>query len=103
MRILNAETPLPLPSDLWDSTTWQAVLADPSVGLGVRTLDSLLHHRQEELYDILDDPHETTNLIDDPALAEVAEGMRQQVKEFRKRTRNPWIRASIQRGEAGLA
>ncbi|NUP98842.1 MAG: sulfatase [Armatimonadetes bacterium] len=101
VRILNPETPLPLASDLYDSETWQAAQADPTGAFGVRTRDGLLHHRPEELYDLREDPHETVNLIDRPELAVVAERLRQKVKQFRQRTRDPWIRISVQRGETG--
>lgn len=101
VRILNPETPLPLPSDLFASTTWQSILADPAGRMGVRTRDAVLHHRGEELYDLAQDPWETRNLIDEPGLAHVVENMRQQIRAFRKATNDPWILASRQRGETG--
>ena len=45
---------------------------------------------------------EAENLIDEPALQPVAEEMRSKVKEFRLRTRDPWVLASRQTGETGL-
>ena len=48
------------------------------------------------------DPEESTNLIDDPALQEVAAEMRTKVRRFRMETRDPWVLASRQMGEEGL-
>ncbi len=101
VRVLYPEVPMPLPSDLWRSATWGAVL-DEGLDLGLRSTDKVLHHQPEELYDLQTDPLETTNVSDDPALAGVVAGMRAKVKEFRVRTGDPWCLASSQRGEDGL-
>ena len=48
------------------------------------------------------EPVESTNLIDDPALQEVAAEMRTKVRRFRMETRDPWVLAARQTGEEGL-
>ena len=45
---------------------------------------------------------EAVNLIDDPALQEVAQQMRTKVRRFRMATSDPWVLASRQMGEDGL-
>lgn len=102
VRNLFPELTTPLPADLWDSPTWQAVLDRNIEMMGKRPTDRFLHQDAEELFDLEADPVEAHNLIDDPDLADVAEEMRQKVKDFRMRTGDPWVRASIHGGETGL-
>ncbi len=102
VRNLYPELTTPLPSDLWASPTWQAVLSDGLEMMGKRPTDRFLYQDAEALYDIEADPSESNNLIDDPDLQVVAEEMRQKVKQFRMDTDDPWVLASIHGGEAGL-
>ena len=99
VRNLAYEVPTPLPSDLYRSRSWQAVLAQDIQMLGQRPRDHFLHQPAEALYDMQQDPHETTNLIDDPSLRDTAERMRQRVIDFRYDTQDPWLQLSFQRGE----
>ena len=40
---------------------------------------------------IASDPHETTNLAEDPEYAEVLKKYQQRMKDFQKRMHDPWI------------
>jgi hypothetical protein len=61
-----------------------------------------LHQSAEALFDIEKDPMESTNLIDEPSLSEVAQQMRQKVRTFRKETQDPWCLASYHADEPGM-
>ena len=102
VRNLYPELTRPLPSDLWASPTWKAVEREGMAMMGKRPTEAFLHQPAEALFDLEADPVESTNLIDEPALQPVAGEMRHKVKEFRVRTRDPWVLASRQMGETGL-
>ena len=102
VRNLYPELTRPLPSDLWASPTWQAVTEEHLPMMGQRPTEEFLHQRAEALFDIEADPVEANNLIDEPALAEVAAQMRTKVRQFRLATKDPWVLASRQAGEEGL-
>lgn len=89
----------PLPSDLFRSLTWAAVRRDDVQQLGKRKRQTFMQRDREELFDIENDPMETTNLIDRPELADVAERMRRQVIQWRQDTKDPWLEQSFQEGE----
>lgn len=57
--IANLAAPLPFPiaGDIASSATWHAIEAQPSLGLGARSVDAFLHRPAEELYDSSKDPH----------------------------------------------
>ena len=98
VRNLYPELTTPLPSDLWQSTTWQTIEGE-ELEMGERSTQKFLHQDAEALFDVESDPAETTNLIDDPVLADVAEEMRQKVRAWRVETKDPWVLASRQAGE----
>ncbi len=102
VRNLYPELTRPLPSDLWASSTWQAVLDEPLAMMGRRPTEAFLRQRAEALFDTQSDPVEAVNLIDDPGLQDVAQEMRCKVQRFRIGTKDPWVLASIQMGEAGF-
>lgn len=81
----------PFASDLYESKTWQAVLDRGLKIFGKRTIEAYLHRAEFELYDIQKDPHEVDNLADDPTYAEQVELFKTQLKDFQKRTDDPWI------------
>lgn len=97
------ELSLPLPSDLYASPTWQAILKRRIEKMGRRPTQNFLRHTREELYDIQADPLETNNLAGDPKHAERLEAMRAKVQQFRHRTHDPWLLSSIQNNEPGAA
>ena len=67
--------------------------------LGERTLQSFLYQSREAVFDMINDPAESKNLIAEPNLAEKIEQMRQKVIDFRHRTKDPWLEQSFQEGE----
>ena len=102
VRNLYPELTRPLPSDLWASPTWQAVIGEGLEEMGKRPTAAFLQQPAEALFDVQADPEEAVNLIDDPALQEVAQQMRTKVRQFRMATSDPWVLASRQMGEEGL-
>lgn len=92
--IWNIAWPLPYPfaSDLWASATWQYVYSRGlDADYGSRTVGEYIQRPEFELYDLKDDPWETTNLADDPDYAEILAGMKARLKEFQIRTTDPWL------------
>ncbi len=91
--IWNIAHPLPYPfaSDLWDAPTWQSVLARGATHYGKRTVDAYLHRPRFELYDLESDPDEVRNLAADPKHAGVVAELGAKLKQFQKRTSDPWI------------
>ena len=89
----------PLPSDLFRSITWTAVRDENIDQLGERTLQSFLYQSREAVFDMINDPAESKNLIAEPNLAGKIEQMRQKVIDFRHRTKDPWLEQSFQEGE----
>jgi N-sulfoglucosamine sulfohydrolase len=92
--IWNIAYPLPFPfaSDLWAAATWQAAYRQGlETPYGVRTVGEYIQRPEFELYDIGSDPWESKNLANDPALAGVLEELKGKLKEFQRRTCDPWM------------
>jgi N-sulfoglucosamine sulfohydrolase len=91
--ILNLAHALPFPfaSDLYASDTWQGVLKRDDTMFGNRTVDAYLHRPWHELYDLKSDPHELVNLADDPAHAEILSKLQSHLRDWQRRTKDPWI------------
>jgi N-sulfoglucosamine sulfohydrolase len=92
--IWNLAHPLPFPfaSDLWESSTWQEVhRRGLDARYGQRSVRNYIQRPRFELYDLTADPHEVKNLADDPRHAMVLEELKNKLKEFQKRTQDPWI------------
>ena len=87
-----------LPTDLFRSVSWTAVREQKVDKMGERNTDRILVHQPEELYDIRTDPMESTNLIGDPALADVEAEMRDKLLVFRRATNDPWLEVDFQEG-----
>ncbi len=102
VRNLYPELTRPLPSDLWASPTWQAVIGERLEMMGKRPTHGFLHQQAEALFDVEADPVEANNLIDEPSLQGVAERMRSKVRQFRMATQDPWVLASQHAGEEGF-
>ncbi|MHC4356277.1 MAG: sulfatase family protein [Planctomycetota bacterium] len=81
----------PFASDLWASSTWQATINAGKKYYGKRTVEAYLHRPKFELYDLENDPHEVKNLTDDPEHQKVLEELKAKLKDFQKRTKDPWI------------
>jgi len=92
--IWNIAWPLPFPfaSDLWEAATYQDRL---SLGLdtlyGKRRIRDYIQRPAFELYDLESDPDETRNLADDPAHAATLQRLKEKLREFQQKTRDPWI------------
>jgi N-sulfoglucosamine sulfohydrolase len=90
-RVLYPELEMPIPSDLFASTSWQGTLKRRDEMMGRRKTSAILHHAKEELYDLQSDPHETTNLAGSPAAADLVARFREQTRKFRSGTGDPWF------------
>ncbi|WP_221409112.1 sulfatase family protein [Reichenbachiella versicolor] len=81
----------PFASDLWASSTWQAIYRNGIETYGKRKVHDYLQRSEFELYDLANDPDEITNLALVPEKEELLENMKQKLKEYQLRTRDPWI------------
>lgn len=92
LRNLYPELTFPHASDLWESPTWQSVVAAGDRGkVGQRPAAQYLHRPAEELYDVAADPDEVNNLARVPAHGGTLERLRRETQAFRKRTGDPWM------------
>lgn len=91
--LFNIAHPLPFPfaSDLYGSTTWQGVLRRGDTTYGKRAVEDYVHRPRFELYDLKADPDEIHNLADDPAHQKTLAELQARLKDFQKRTNDPWI------------
>jgi N-sulfoglucosamine sulfohydrolase len=89
---LFSEVEFPQASDLFASGTWQSVRkAGEAAVLGQRKASKYLHRDPEELYDVIADPQEVSNLVNSASHRQALERLRVQVKRFRKETEDPWL------------
>ena len=58
---------------------------------GKRTVKAYKHRPPFELFDLEKDPDELHNLADDPAEHNKLVSLQQKLKQFQKRTNDPWI------------
>lgn len=92
--IWNIAYPLPYPfaSDLWAAATWQAAYSQGlSADYGIRTVKDYIHRPEFELYNVAEDPWESHNLADDPDHRGVLNEFKERLREFQKRTSDPWL------------
>ena len=85
------QLPYPFASDLYESRTWQSVLELGLDSLGGKSIENFLHRPRFELYDVVSDPRESTNLAEDPRYAGVVENLRKEVYNMQLRSGDPWI------------
>ncbi len=83
------ELPYPHALDLWHAATWQYALNNDG-DMGVRTTEEFIHRPEFELFDLSKDPWESTNLAEDPAYTEALAKMKAKLRDFQKRTNDPW-------------
>lgn len=95
---LAADHVTPLPTDLFRSKTWSTVRDSGASHMGIRTTEHTRQRAFEELYDLECDPIESNNLIHDPALANVANDLRQRLYAMRRQTKDPWLELDYQFG-----
>jgi len=81
----------PFASDLWASATWQGIVKRGEKVYGKRRVAAYLKRPAFELYDLQEDPHEVKNLAADPAHATVLKELKDKLRAFQKRTKDPWI------------
>jgi N-sulfoglucosamine sulfohydrolase len=92
--IWNIAYPLPFPfaSDLYGSITWQDTInRGEDYVYGKRSVSAYEHRPQFELYDLERDPDELHNLADDAAQRDKLVELKQKLRQFQKRTGDPWI------------
>ena len=92
--IWNLAHPLPFPfaADLWNSATWQdSIRRGEDFVYGKRTIKALTQRPRFELYDLESDPDEIQNLADDPQHEERLAELKQELREFQRRTNDPWL------------
>jgi len=83
--------PFPFASDLWNAATWQDSLTHSDDFMyGKRSIAKLVQRPQFELYDLEADPDEIHNLASDPMRAEEFVMLKAKLREFQKRTDDPW-------------
>lgn len=80
----------PMAQDLYESATWKGIQEQGSVRYGQRSLEDFFTRPEFELYDLVNDPAETANLSGDPGYAGILEDMKRKIREFQKRTSDPW-------------
>ncbi len=85
------QLPYPFASDLYESRTWQSILDLGLDSLGGKSIDHFIHRPRFELYDVVRDPRESTNLAYDPQYAGEVENLRKEVYNMQLRTGDPWI------------
>lgn len=84
--------PYPFASDLWAASSWQAQFRQgPEANYGRKTVGQYIHRPRFELYDIRQDPDETTNLADSPEHADVLREYQDKLKQFQRQMDDPWI------------
>jgi N-sulfoglucosamine sulfohydrolase len=84
------ELEYPISGDVASSPSWKAIAA-ARASLGRRSLQSYLHRPAEELYDVVNDPEQLTNLATSAAHRKILEEMRSSVRQWRAATRDPWL------------
>ena len=92
--IWNIAHPLPYPfaSDLWAASSWQAQWAKgKDANYGNLTVGRYVQRPEFELFDIANDPHETTNLATSEGHRDVLEQYKAKLKTMQKDLGDPWI------------
>lgn len=85
------QLPYPHASDLWESATWQGALKTASRQYGLKAIHDYTFRPEFELYDLSNDPHETTNLAENYQHAEIFNTLKEKLKSFQEKTNDPWI------------
>jgi len=82
--------PYPFATDLWASSTWQAVVRQHHKRLGKRSVQKYLHRAEFELYHLKTDPDEVHNLASSPTHSEQLQLLKDKLKAFQLKTKDPW-------------
>ncbi len=92
--IWNIAHPLPYPfaSDLWAASSWQAQWAKgKDTPYGKTTVGGYIQRPQFELFNIKNDPDETTNLATSDGHQDILEKYKAKLKAMQKELDDPWI------------
>lgn len=84
------QLPYPFASDLYNSPTWQGVLARGDEMYGPRTVADYIQRPRFELYNLADDPWEANNLADSPEHADTLHELQQMIQTWQVDTGDPW-------------
>jgi len=87
---------MPFPTDIYRSKTWQAVEQGGLALMGRRRTMDVLRQPREKLYDLEQDPWETTNLAEQPELAGVLDEFRRKMQTWREAGADLWLHADRQ-------
>jgi N-sulfoglucosamine sulfohydrolase len=91
IRNLAHKLDYPTAADIYNSGTWQDVLKRGDGMLGKRAVRGYVHRPLEELYDLEKDPHELSNVADVGAYEKTLAEMRQVLRAWQEKTRDPWV------------
>lgn len=84
--------PYPFASDLWAASSWQARFQKgQDAPYGTKTVGEYINRPRFELYDIRNDPHETTNLAEATDYDSVLRTYQMKLKDFQTTMHDPWI------------
>jgi N-sulfoglucosamine sulfohydrolase len=84
--------PYPFASDLWAASSWQAQFQKGmDAPYGQKTVKEYIHRPAFELYAIDKDPHEKTNLANNPEYAAVLKRYKTKLKKIQTDMSDPWI------------
>lgn len=91
--IWNIAYPLeyPFASDLYSSSTWQAIYKNDIEYFGEKKIQEYLLRPEFELFDLNKDPNELNNLAMKKEFEELLEKMKKKMKTFQTKTKDPWM------------
>jgi N-sulfoglucosamine sulfohydrolase len=81
----------PFASDLWASSTWQAIYRNDIEYFGPKKVKNYLFRPEFELYDLSKDPNEANNLATNKDFKDILENMQNKMKTFQTKTKDPWM------------
>ncbi len=81
----------PHASDLWESATWQSVIHSNKKMYAYKPVDYYTHRPEFELFDMQNDPQESTNLAGNPEYADELAEMKIALRKFQEKTNDPWV------------
>lgn len=85
------QLPFPVSQGLLSSATWHENLKSGLGVYGKRPINNYFQRPEFELYNLTTDPHETTNLADNPSYSSILEQMKYQLKNYQVKTNDPWV------------
>jgi len=80
----------PFASDLWAASTWQSIYRAGAEYYGNKKVVDYLKRPEFELFNLAKDPQEAHNLANDPEHARILQSLKDKIKDFQIRTRDPW-------------